>query len=363
MKKSKFLFLTIVLLLGSDIQSNVTLVWRMNFSKEYNVNSSNNPPVAAAYNHKDNVFAAARGDGFVYIFNFKNNDLAHAKLIRRLNAKGNSKYLSVHSLAFSPDGHFIAVACFDEIQIWDWKKATLIAELAVSSVESVRFSSDGKQVIAIIKDAEVLVWAQEGEKTWSFKHLERFGSSVYATAADQKWLFVITYEGVVTVFENKSVGNSTDWIYSANFALLKKYGEFFFAGPGYSIACCQKGFVAVGTKDSIVLFKEDVNGSWPFVQELTEHKSKICQLAFNSAGDVLASCSTDGTITVYVLNEQLKTWKLVQTIKNAHTGLIRSVLFCGCGGDLLMTAAKDGLKVWAGPEISRYVIPLGFLGK
>jgi hypothetical protein len=73
----------------------------------------------------------------------------------------SSELLSIDSLAFSPDGKYLAMGnFFDDVYIWDFEEHKLLLKLMTESApQTIDFSGDGTRVIAgSTFDGQALIW-------------------------------------------------------------------------------------------------------------------------------------------------------------------------------------------------------------
>jgi WD40 repeat protein len=88
------------------------------------------------------------------------------------------------------------------------------------------------------------------------------------------------------------------------------------------------------------LYKED-DDDWVAFTSLDSHESTVWSIAFNNAGNRLASCSDDKTIKIWQSrDEERKEWSCVSTLSGYHERPIYHVSWSP-KNDLLATAAGD----------------------
>jgi len=85
-------------------------------------------------------------------------DIDYPDPVQVLNDPDKTQLLCI---AVSPSGKYLAVGCDDEIvKIWNLKAGTIIAQGSChsSSVLSVAWSPDEKQIISTSKDCSIAIW-------------------------------------------------------------------------------------------------------------------------------------------------------------------------------------------------------------
>jgi WD40 repeat protein len=114
------------------------------------------------FDRAGNLFAVSRVDGSVAIHDAKTRE-RHSPIISVKNRDGSPG--SVWRVAFSPDGHSIAVGA-DDLQLWDVDNKSLIRSIRVGparmyTVNAVAFSPDGDRVVTGRNDGAVQLWETE----------------------------------------------------------------------------------------------------------------------------------------------------------------------------------------------------------
>jgi WD40 repeat protein len=115
-----------------------------------------------AFDRSGNLLAVGRVDGSVAIYDANTRNL-HAPIMSVKDRDGSPG--AVWRLAFSPDGHTIAVVA-DDLQLWDVDNSTSIRSIRVGparmyTVNAVAFSPDGDRVVTGRNDGAVQLWEVE----------------------------------------------------------------------------------------------------------------------------------------------------------------------------------------------------------
>lgn len=113
-------------------------------------------------NDKVGVITGTKDDRYIVVCGGNSYCLKHANVVS-VEPKIQSKAGTVHSVAFSPNGEFIAAGSYDGlITLWDWTAEAVgpckVLPGHTSEVNSVSFSKDGKQLISGSDDTTVRVW-------------------------------------------------------------------------------------------------------------------------------------------------------------------------------------------------------------
>ena len=110
--------------------------------------------LTVAFSLDGKTFASAGTGKGIYLWR-----VVDQELIATLNTPGR-----ISTLAFSPDGRFLAADQGPNIRVWDMKTQTEVATLEgfVLSVTSIAFSPDSKKLVAGSMDGTIRIWDMAG---------------------------------------------------------------------------------------------------------------------------------------------------------------------------------------------------------
>ena len=106
--------------------------------------------LSVAFSPTGNVFASAGRQNEVHLWS-----AADSKMIGTLNTDE-----FVETLAFHPDGRYLAAGVWAKIHVWDIETQEEMAPLegSLGTVKTLAFSSDGKALVASSRDGVIRVW-------------------------------------------------------------------------------------------------------------------------------------------------------------------------------------------------------------
>src|SRR6266851_3622224 len=280
-------------------------------------------------------------------------------------------FSAIYSVAFSPDGQFLAVGSANgEIGVWQvarWKQImTLSGHLG--RVWSVAFRPDGARLASGGEDRFVRLW--EVSTGQCLKTLQGHTGRVWSVAfsPDGARLASSSDDGTVKLWEVSTgqclttLQGHTDWIRSVAFspdgARLASSSDdgtvrLWEVSSGQCLATLQghvmwstsasfspdRSRFATGSHDGTVKLWEVSTGKC--LQTLRGHTNWVGRVAFHPDGTLLASGSDDRTVRVW----EVSTGKCLKILQG-HTGLVQSVTFSP-DGTTLASGGHDGtVRVW-----------------
>jgi WD40 repeat protein len=238
---------------------------------------------------------------------------------------------SVYSVAFSPDGKFLASGSVDTtVKVWEvgsWREVATLRGHGDYLVYSVAFSPDGKFLASGSGDKTVKVW-EVGRWWWEVATLMGHKNVVDSVAFSPDGKFLASGSGDKTV----KVWEVGSW---REVATLRGHED-----SVYSVAFSPDGkFLASGSVDTTVKVWEI--GSWREVITLMWHVGSVRSVTFSPDGKFLASGSWDMTIKVW----EVGSWREVATLRG-HGGRVWSVTFSPDGKFLASGSSDKTVKVW-----------------
>ena len=253
------------------------------------------PVRALAVSPDKSTVAAGRGNQIIVY------DAGSGKQVRTLVAPGlkapdgkavKASHLSlVESMAFSPDGRYLASGSFQEVNLWDAQTGALRKKLTgfVHNVVAITFSADGKLMAtgggAPTEDGEVKVF-----EVGSWKQITNIK------------------------------GGHSDTVYGIAFS------------PDHTkIASC-------GADKFVKVFEVP---SGKFIKSFEGHTHQVLDVGWHSDGKLLASAGADNTVKVwdYEKGEQVRTIK-------AHNKQVTRLVFVGKTPNFATCSGDAQVKFW-----------------
>ena len=253
----------------------------------------------------------------------------------------------VTSVAFSPDGEFLAAASGDvgpkhEVLVWRLPlpaPTDVLGDFA-GPIRQIAFSADGRRIATAVagpandQSGEVKEWEPKGGKQISVRPITGGQPADVAYSADGKRLVVLDGRGAIHSFDvngqaelpGGTVGGAGFWNTKATrLVLLNPEGT--------------KQAAVAGEGNYVQIYDVQRNAWTPI--RAAQHEGDILALAFSPETNLLASADRDGTTQVWDVQAN----RLVCTLRD-HATSVTGVSFTR-DGRRLATAGGDGdVCIW-----------------
>jgi WD40 repeat protein/serine/threonine protein kinase len=256
----------------------------------------------------------------------------------------------VGCVAFSPDGQRLASGSFSnlnvlggipfgEIKIWDRTTGREVRTLAglsphhVGVVASVAFSPDGKFLASGAWDRRVKVWDLAT------------GQVLHTLTGHEEYVSSVAYSSDGRLASGSGDHTVRLWDPSTGRQLLALHGH---KGGIYGVAFHPDGKqLASASSDGTVKVWNTVTGEE--LRALTGHRGVVFSVAFSPNGERIAAGGIDGSVRIW----EAATGQLVQTLRGP-VAVVTSVAFSREGRRLAAGSWEKAVKIWdvaSGQEI------------
>ncbi|MBD2663046.1 peptidase C14, caspase catalytic subunit p20 [Richelia sinica FACHB-800] len=295
---------------------------------------------SVAFNHNGSRIATGSWDQTVRLWNVNTGEAIGQPFIGHTDA--------VYSVAFSPDGTLVISSSNDKtLRLWDVETGEAISQPLcghTSYIRSVAFSPDGTMIVSGSYDKTVRLWdVKTGEATG--QPFIGHTNPVYAVefSPDSK-----------TVVSGSSDNTVRLWDVETGEAI----GQPFIGHTDTvtSVAFSPDGTMVVsGSADNTVRLW-DINTGKVIGQPFIGHTNTVDSVAFSPDSKTVVSGSADNTVRLWDISDS---HRQRQIIIGKHQREVYSVAF-DPQGDYIISASKDGIKVWPWQRFNIRRIPQAF---
>ncbi|MEE3719593.1 NB-ARC domain-containing protein [Tumidithrix elongata RA019] len=266
------------------------------------------------------ILASGSEDGSINLW-----DVEKAELLKTLIGHKNR----IWAIAVSPDGKLLASGSLDAtVKIWDIATGECSATLQgdrLKSIYSIAFHPHGKILAVSGEHSSISLWDVSSRECIQTLHGHRM--CVWSIAFNPRG-------SVLASASNDQTLKLWDLNRGSNFRSIKGFKNCFF-----SVSFSPDGkFLLIGGNDKRLRLYDRSHNLFKTVKA---HDDNIMCLSFSKDGNLLASCSQDGSIMIW----DSASWKCLRTIRGGREPIF-SVNFSPNRQFLVSGGLDTSLKVW-----------------
>ena len=286
---------------------------------------------SVTFSSDGHLLASGSRDTTVFVWDLKTGEAIHRFF-------GPKEWAWVDSVAFSPDGRFIAAGYFGEsvARVFDVKTKKQIAELDYTplwvdspvAAERVAFSRDGK-FLAIASGEGTGIWETKNWKLIKVLSTATRDVACVRFSPDGKILSWGDYYGYLRAFDFAKKS-----LFSLQPAHQQPVRALAFSPNGRFIASGDElGEVAIWDLENLRMLKR-----W------RAHQKPICSLAFSHDGKTIATGGWDGRVRLWDVDGERMKGEFSVKIK-----IVATPAYCldfSSDGKKIAVGYSDGLRIW-----------------
>lgn len=254
--------------------------------------------------------------------NFKNSILSQSLF--------SHTFSSIFSLAYSPDGKFLATAGASRtVDIWSTHNDQLVKRLRGHKnwIRAIVFSSDNKFIISASFDQTIRVWNLDSER--EIKILKGHSSRINTVSVSDDSRYIASGSDDCTI---------RVWDFSSGDCLRILEGHT--SAIETIVIHAAENLLISGSSDKLIRIWDLETGS--YIDELKGSASKVRSIALSPDGKTLASGARDQMIRLW----DLKSRKCFATLEGHTDSKISSVAFNYDGNFLASGCYDQTIKLW-----------------
>ncbi|MDR2078954.1 MAG: WD40 repeat domain-containing protein [Treponema sp.] len=276
-------------------------------------------------------------------------DIVNGKEIRTFSGHRST----VMSVAFSPDGKQIVSGAGDNtLKLWDTDSGELIHTFLGHSdwVMFVGFSPDGKQIVSWAADNTLKLWDTSN------------GQEIRSYPGITSWPLVFTLDGKLWTWDNESSmaieppdGELWIWDRKSSMAIepldIQTFQKSLILLGPYSAFSPDRKHIVSQFSDYNMKLRDSTTGLE--IYTLSGHSAEISSVAFSPDGRHIISGSWDKTIKLW----DVETGREVHTF-SGHNWVVISVAFSSNGKHIISTSYDGTTRLWdaaTGKEIASFI--------
>ena len=240
----------------------------------------------------------------------------------------------VASVAFSPDGHYLASAGYDgQAVLREFPSGKVVAVLPLDGAARLCFSPDGEKLLTATESKTIKLWNAKTGKEMARIDSPQVRCYCLAYSPDGQFLAV----GGGDIGQNNIPNEVTVW----DAKTLKPIGKLLkLGGPVMCVAFSRDSkLIATGSIDTKARLWQ-VDG-FKLLGELEGHEARVKAIAFTPDGKTLVTGSHDGTVRLWDVAKQMPLTRL-----DGHVAPVRAVAVSPDGKRVFSGGAERILKVW-----------------